>query len=451
MNTKLEHIISTLTKDDHGVILSLIPTKLMGGSLKHVKYMQKILEKSPKSRSSQNIPVEDRLIMSDLCRMIEKYIVINQALSSTEYKEKSLLSHYRSSEDDKLFSEHFVRASKLCGSEMKNANYYQFVSDIQYERWQFDQLKNRFSNAEAEVIITHSEVAFISKKLMEIVSLVHQSALISKKINTDFIDFLEPYIIQKKYLEIPCISLYYHAIKMIYAPDEQIWFEQFRKDLEENAAFFPAEELKTLYFQAINYCIRKHNLGDKAFSQQLLDYYITALNRKYLLTNGYLSKNTYRNINTIAIRMGRYEDAARISTDNVQYLRKEEKDGAFNFNMANIFYAKQQYQDALDALRYVDSDDHLSNLFAKTLMLKIYFETKQDRLLDSHLDAMQVYLTRKKIIGYHKTNYSNIVRYTRKLMRLNPYDKSAKNKLAVSIRNEKLLPDRDWLLKQVAE
>ncbi|HRG42616.1 MAG TPA: hypothetical protein PLC27_14505, partial [Saprospiraceae bacterium] len=191
--------------------------------------------------------------------------------------------------------------------------------------------------------------------------------------------------------------------------------------------------------------------GDKAFSQQLLDYYITALNRKYLLTNGYLSKNTYRNINTIAIRMGRYEDAAQISTDNVQYLRKEEKDGAFNFNMANIFYAKQQYQDALDALRYVDSDDHLSNLFAKTLMLKIYFETKQDRLLDSHLDAMQVYLTRKKIIGYHKTNYSNIVRYTRKLMRLNPYDKNAKNKLAKNIRDEKLLPDRDWLLKQVVE
>jgi hypothetical protein len=119
--------------------------------------------------------------------------------------------------------------------------------------------------------------------------------------------------------------------------------------------------------------------------------------------------------------------------------------------MANIFYAKQQYQDALDALRYVDSDDHLSNLFAKTLMLKIYFETKQDRLLDSHLDAMQVYLTRKKIIGYHKTNYSNIVRYTRKLMRLNPYDKNAKNKLAKNIRDEKLLPDRDWLLKQVAE
>ena len=183
MNTKLEHIISTLPKDDFAVILSLIPTKLLGGSIKHVQYLQKILEKSPSSTATKNIPVEDRLIMSDLCRMIEKYIVINQALSSTEFMEKSLLSHYRSSEDDKLFSEHLQRASKQCSKDLKNASYFQFVSDIQYERWQFDQLKNRFSNAEAEDIITHSEVAFISKKLMEIVSLAHQSALISKKIN----------------------------------------------------------------------------------------------------------------------------------------------------------------------------------------------------------------------------------------------------------------------------
>ena len=117
--------------------------------------------------------------------------------------------------------------------------------------------------------------------------------------------------------------------------------------------------------------------------------------------------------------------------------------------MANIYYAKQQYQEALDALREAEFDDHLSNLFAKTLMLKVYFEMNSMRLLDSHLDAMQVYLTRKKIIGYHKTNYSNIVRYTRKLIRVNPYDNAAKAKLAQSIRNEKLLPDRDWLLKMV--
>jgi len=450
MNTKFEHIISTLNKTDIAIFESLITTKLMSGTERHVKFYQNFINKSSIEDRKSNISVSDRLVMSDLCKMLEKYIVIKLALENQAQCDKHLLTHYRKNEDEKLFGEQYQKVSKYEEDTMLNADHYQFSSDILYERWQFDQLKNRFSNAEADDIITQSEIAIISKKLMETVSLAHQSALISKKIDTQFIDYLESYITIKAYLDHPCISLYYYAIKMIYEPNELEWFEKFSKTLDNNADSFPTEELKTLFFQAINYCIRKHNLGDKAFSQQLLDYYITALERKYLLTNGFLSKNTYRNINTIAIRMGRYDVAAKISTENVQYLRKDEKDGAYNFNMANIFYAKKQYQEALDALRYVESDDHLSNLFAKTLMLKIYFETKEERLLDSHLDAMQVYLTRKKIIGYHKTNYSNIVRYTRKLMRLNPYDHLAKSKLADNIRNEKLLPDRDWLLRQLA-
>lgn len=450
MNTKLNHIISTLKEEDITIILSIIPTKLLGGTVRHSNFLSNMIEKQSCDKMKPNINVADRLIMSDLCKMLEKYVVIKNALDKQAQIDKTLLVHYRKNEDEKLFGEQYQKVSKHVKDNMLNADHYQYSSDILYERWQFDQLKNRFSNAEADDIISHSEIAFISKKLMQTVSLAHQSALISKKIDTQFIDYLEFYITDKGYLDHPCISLYYYAIKMIYEPNELTWFEKFSITLEQNADGFPTEEMKTLYFQAINYCIRKHNLGDKAFSQQLLDYYITALERKYLLTNGFLSKNTYRNINTIAIRMGRYDVAAKISTENVQYLRKDEKEGAYNFNMANIFYAKKQYHESLESLRNVESDDHLSNLFAKTLMLKIYFETKEDRLLDSHLDAMQVYLTRKKIIGYHKTNYSNIVRYTRKLMRLNPFDHTAKSKLADSIRNEKLLPDRDWLLRQLA-
>lgn len=448
MNTKLEHILSSIKNDDLVILMTLIPTKLFCGNQKHIDFLQKIINQ-PKLDKSENIPAAHRLLMTELTKMVEKYIVIKHTLDTGLYKDKVLLAHYRANENEKLFYEHYQQIEKKTNSDLKNAEFYQYNADFLYEKWQFDQLKNRFSNAEADDIITNSEIATISKKLMEAVSLAHQSALISKKISTSFIEYLEPYILSHNYLEYPCISLYFYAIKMVYEPDDLSWFEKFSEALDRFAHHFPNDEVKNLYFQAINYCIRKHNSGDKSFSRRLLDYYITALDNQYLLTNGFLSKNTYRNINTIAIRMGRYDDAIQISTNNVQYLRKEDKEGAFKFNMANIYYAKQQYQEALDALREAEFDDHLSNLFAKTLLLKVYFEMKAMRLLDSHLDAMQVYLTRKKIIGYHKTNYSNIVKYTRKLIHLNPYDKQAKLKLAESIKNEKLLPDRDWLLRMV--
>ena len=69
--------------------------------------------------------------------------------------------------------------------------------------------------------------------------------------------------------------------------------------------------------------------------------------------------------------------------------------------------------------------------------------------MDAHLDAMQVYLTRKKIIGYHKTVFSNIVKYTRKLIFLNPFDASEKVKLRENIVAEKSIADKDWILSQI--
>jgi hypothetical protein len=395
----------------------------------------------------EKIPQRDRQLMSEMVALAEKYIIIRESLRSGFHGEKILLRHYRQQENEKLFRELYTEAEKNLGGAGQHAAIHQHWSELQFEKWQFDQLHSRFSNTEATDILLQEEIALISRLLMQVVALAPQASLLGKKIDTTLLESIEPYLHQKNYLAYPCIALYYYAFKIIAEPDSPRWFPLFSELLEQSHFDFPEEELKTLYFQAINYCIRRHNSGDRVFSQRLLDYYITALDKGYLLTNGFLSKNTYRNINTIALRLGRYDAALEISTHYASFLRTEEKENACNFNMASIYYARKEYDKALDALRFTEFDDHLSNLFAKTLMLKIYFEMGADRLLDAHLDAMQVYLTRKKIIGYHKTNYTNIVKYTRRLVRLNPFDKSARKKLADQIRQEKSLPDRDWLLR----
>lgn len=37
-------------------------------------------------------------------------------------------------------------------------------------------------------------------------------------------------------------------------------------------------------------------------------------------------------------------------------------------------FSEKNYDEAIISMRKVDFDDHLSNLFAKTLLLKIYYE-----------------------------------------------------------------------------
>jgi hypothetical protein len=52
-------------------------------------------------------------------------------------------------------------------------------------------------------------------------------------------------------------------------------------------------------------------------------------------------------------------------------------------------------------------------------------------------------------LGYHKDNYLKLVRYTQKLIRLNPHDKAAKKALRQAIENEKSLLEKVWFLEML--
>jgi len=56
---------------------------------------------------------------------------------------------------------------------------------------------------------------------------------------------------------------------------------------------------------------------------------------------------------------------------------------------------------------------------------------------------------RKKAIGYHKANYKNIIRLTKKLLKLNPFSKAQKEKLRLEIEQSQPLTERKWLLEQL--
>jgi hypothetical protein len=83
------------------------------------------------------------------------------------------------------------------------------------------------------------------------------------------------------------------------------------------------------------------------------------------------------------------------------------------------------------------------------MLLKMYYEEEEFDVLESLLESMRNYVQRKKVIGYHKSNYRNIIRYTRRLLRVNPYDREAKQKLGHEISEAQPLTEREWLLRQL--
>ena len=71
--------------------------------------------------------------------------------------------------------------------------------------------------------------------------------------------------------------------------------------------------------------------------------------------------------------------------------------------------------------------------------------------LESLLEATRTYMTRKKVMAYHKAFFSNLVQLTRKLLRINHYDADQKHKLREEIlqANPLTTKERNWLLVQL--
>ena len=86
------------------------------------------------------------------------------------------------------------------------------------------------------------------------------------------------------------------------------------------------------------------------------------------------------------------------------------------------------------------------NLSAKTLLLKTYYALGERSTLESHIDAMRNFIHRKRVIGYHRTNYLNVVRYMEKFIRLQQSDKAAVAAFREAVEKEEVLSEKVFFL-----
>jgi tetratricopeptide (TPR) repeat protein len=294
-----------------------------------------------------------------------------------------------------------------------------------------------------------ADLALLSAKLRQAcLALAHRSVYASAP-QSGFTDIAIHYISSTGLIDKPAIGLYYYCYFMLKEPARESFFKAFKKLLFRYNDSFPLAETRELHLMGINYCIQQVNQGAESYFEDIMSLYQKGLAEGYLLENGVLSRFTYYNIVAAGLRTGQFEWTENFIHDYRGKLDKFYRESSFSFCLARLEYAQQHYDAALPLLQKANYQDPLLNLSAKTLLMKIYYETEELDLLSAHLDAMHNYIRRKRVIGYHKTNYLNIIRFARKLMSVNPFDKQALEKLRQQIGQEEVLTERRWLSAQL--
>jgi hypothetical protein len=143
--------------------------------------------------------------------------------------------------------------------------------------------------------------------------------------------------------------------------------------------------------------------------------------------------------------VGALDWAEHFILENKSALERQWREATVSLCLARLAYTRRDLRRALLHLQCSGYKGHIKNLTAKALQLKIYYETSEFGLLESHLASLKNYIRRHTAIGYHRTNYGRMVHYTQQLMGLNFESAKAVAALRERLEGEKILTEKEWL------
>ena len=250
----------------------------------------------------------------------------------------------------------------------------------------------------------------------------------------------------------PIIKLFVAIIKLNRQIDnysftyvKSIFFE-FYSELhkEENLSFLSL---------LINYCIdKKINKGDTTFFQELFSLYKFGIDKRILFKGNLLHHMHYKNVITVGLFTKEYEWTEDFIERHTNDLPKTDRDNAYNFNMAKVLFSQKKYRKVIELLHTVEYNNIQYTLSSKLIQLKTYYELQEIQALEALIESLRLLLTRStKISTEFKKQYLDLLKYLKRLMLLNPYDKDKLNKLYVTLKEKRTIPDKAWIVSKLEE
>ncbi len=388
-----------------------------------------------------------RTIMSQLHRLCLFFLTIESFREEQIEQKITLAKVLRKKRLDKHYKKNLKEGiKKLANIGLQNADFYQYQYSLQEEEYRYLAAQKRLGEFNLQSIADNLDISYLAQKLRQACLILSHQAVYKKEYALGLINPLLPHLEDSKYLEIPAVSLYYYAYKMLTKPDQIQFFDQLKTNIFQYSGQFPRDEVRDLYLLAINYCIKQYNRGNPALLKDEFELYQDGLKKEVFIQEGIMSRFTYLNITTIALALKSYDWLASFIDTYRSRLEKQGQEAIYSLCKARLQYQLKEYDASLKLLQKANFKDFYLNLSVRTLMLKIYYELEEFDVLWSHLDAMKVFIRRKEFMGYTKENYLNTIRFMQRILELPPGDREQRKRLADQIKEAKSVAEKAWLL-----
>ncbi len=394
-----------------------------------------------------------RYVMSFLLKNVEQYLLTKTKTADEIKNQMGLMTIYRNLNIEKGFLRAQANAEKLFeDSKIKGIDYYENSYKVELEKLNFKEGYQRLAPRNLQEVSDSLDLSYLAKKLKQsCLSLAHQNVY-NIQYDTGLLELVLDYLEKQDWLkDNPAIALYFYFYRSETHENQDFYFKQLRLGLINDGHILPRDELKNLYLLAINYAIKRLNITETRdhFLLQAFQLYDSCLDKKILIENGYLGRFTFMNIAKIAFGLNKYDWIESFLADYSGLLRKKYRKQFVSSIQSLLHYHKKEYDKAMKLLHATEFDDLYLTLDSKALQLRIYYELNEFDVLSSFVISFQRFLERKKTLGYVRENYKNLIRFTRKMLESNLYDKEVRQKLLEEVKKTKALAESNWLKEMI--
>jgi hypothetical protein len=388
-------------------------------------------------------------LMSFLLKLVEQYIGYKQFSNNEILQQINILNAYVEKGLDKHYSYVYdLTQVKLIKYPYRNVEFYylQYLlseTDNQY----FLRQKIRKYDVRLQSAADYFDLYLLAGKLKYFCEMQDRKMSLNANYKLKMTGEISSALTKINIEEYSGIRVYWIILQMLENPEEPAHFYQLKKLIAVHHDDFPPAELKELYFYAINYCIRKVNVGEQDFLKELFTLYKIVLEADLLLENNQISPWTYKNLVGVALRLKEFNWVEKFIKEKNVLLAAEFRDNALHYNLAELFYYKHDFDIAMSHLNKVEFSDIYYSLDTKKMMVKIYFEQNTIDPLLSLIASFKIFIKRNKSVSEaNKQAYNNFISVIHLFIKFQ--NQKTSPVLKSSIENLKPLADRNWLLEQ---
>lgn len=397
-----------------------------------------------------------RYLMTDLVRLLEDYLSDLQFNKNPFTKKFQLLVSFNQRNLDKYF-----HSTKEIVRNIQDKHPYRdaefFYNEYLLEaesNLYFSKHANRTNDNSLYSALDNLDFFYLATKLKYCCEVMNRKNVLAVDYELLFLDEMLMYLKKNSNNLHPVVAIYYQILMTLKESDDETHFSKLKELLNQHIDKFNVHEARDMYAFVQNYCIKKINKGNTEYLNELFLMYKTLLKKGIFMVDDYINPWDFKNIVVVGLRLKDFEWTEKFIHEYKSDVAPNFRDNSFNYNLAALYFNKQEYSKALKLLQKVDYTDVYYHLDSKSLLLKTYYELGEIEPLLSLIDAFRIFLRRNKLISeYQRTVYSNQVKFVKKAMniKLKPINNDSVSNLKNDIETTKQVADIKWLLQKVNE